>query len=182
MLVEQKSAAHDLDEPRDNGQWGTETPFQQAMWYANNLPYSQRPRWVITCNFQTFRLYDLERDVPEDSFVEVPLDQLPEHIHLFQFIQSEQTSRIHAEEQLSFEAGRRVTRLYDVLAACYKRLSTSAEEQRSLNVVITRLVFLLYAEDAGLLQSHDAFGDYCQGSSASLRDRVIQNRTVNLSV
>ena len=51
-------------------------------------------------------------------------------------------------------------------------MDTSVEEQRSLNVVITRFVFLLYAEDAGLLQSHDAFGDYCQGNPASLRDRV----------
>lgn len=174
VLIEQKSMDKDLDKARDNGVWGWETPFQQARWYANNLPYSLRPRWIITCNFQTFRLYDLDNDVPEDSYVEVRLDELPDRIHLFQFIQSRQTSRIHEEQELSFEAGKRVTRLYDALAKCYKRLDTSAEEQRSLNVVITRFVFLLYAEDAGLLQSHDAFGDYCQGNPASLRDRVIR--------
>ena len=174
VLIEQKSIGKDLDKARDNGVWGWETPFQQARWYANNLPYSLRPRWIITCNFQTFRLYDLDNDIPEDSYIEVQLDELPDRIHLFQFIQSRQTSRIHEEQELSFEAGKRVTRLYDVLAKCYKRLDTSTEEQRSLNVVITRLVFLLYAEDAGLLQSHDAFGDYCQGNPASLRDRVIR--------
>ena len=174
VLIEQKSQDKPLDKARDNGIWGWETPFQQARWYSNNLPYSLRPRWIITCNFQTFRLYDLENDVPEDNYIEVHLEELPDKIHLFQFIQSSQTSRIHEEQELSFEAGKRVTRLYDALAKCYKRLDTSAEEQRSLNVVITRFVFLLYAEDAGLLQTHDAFGDYCQGNPASLRDRVIR--------
>ncbi len=174
VLIEQKSLDKDLDKPRDNGIWGLETPFQQAKWYAANLPFSLRPRWVITCNFQTFRLYDLDDEVPEDTYVEVSLEDLPDKIYLFQFIQSEQTSRIHAEEELSFEAGKRVTKLYDALAGCYKRLDTDPEEQRSLNVIITRFVFLLYAEDAGLLQSHDAFGDYCQGDPASLRDRIIR--------
>lgn len=174
VLIEQKSMDKSLDKARDNGVWGWETPFQQARWYANNLPYSLRPRWIITCNFQTFRLYDLDNDIPEDSYVEVALDELPDKIHLFEFIRSEQTSQIHEEQELSFEAGKRVTRLYDALAKCYVKLDTSAEEQRSLNVVITRFVFLLYAEDAGLLQSHDAFGDYCQGNPATLRDRIIR--------
>ena len=172
VLIEQKSMDKDLDKARDNGVWGWETPFQQARWYANNLPYSLRPRWIITCNFQTFRLYDLDEDVPEDCYVEVNLEDLPERIYLFQFIKSEQTSQIHEEQELSFEAGKRVTKLYDALATCYKRLDTDPEEQRSLNVVITRFVFLLYAEDAGLLQTHDAFGDYCQGNPSTLRDRV----------
>lgn len=174
VLIEQKSLGIDLDKQRDDGIWGMETPFQQARWYANNLPYSLRPRWIITCNFRTFRLYDLDQDVPEDGYVEVQLDELPDRIHLFQFIKSDQTSRIHEEQALSVEAGKRVTRLYDALARCYRRIDTSPEEQRSLNVVITRFVFLLYAEDAGLLQSHDAFGDYCQGNPTSLRDRVIR--------
>lgn len=174
VLIEQKSLGISLDKPRDNGVWGLETPFQQARWYANNLPYSLRPRWIITCNFETFRLYDLDTDVPEDSYIEVQLQDLPNKIHLFQFIRSKQTSQIHEEQELSFEAGKRVTRLYDALAKCYKRLDNSAEEQRSLNVVITRLVFLLYAEDAGILQSHGAFGDYCQGNPSSLRDRIIR--------
>lgn len=174
VLIEQKSLDKSLDKPRDNGIWGWETPFDQAKWYASNLPFSLRPRWVITCNFQSFRLYDLDMDVPDDNYVEVSLEELPDKIHLFQFIKSEQTSRIHEEQELSFEAGKRVTRLYDALAGCYKRIDNDPEEQRSLNVVITRFVFLLYAEDAGLLQSHDAFGDYCQGDPHSLRDRILR--------
>ena len=55
FLCEQKSWGIDLDKPEArNG--GMETPFQQAMWYARHLPYSERPRWVMTCNFGTFRL------------------------------------------------------------------------------------------------------------------------------
>ncbi|MFR2053869.1 MAG: type IIL restriction-modification enzyme MmeI [Collinsella sp.] len=47
FLCEQKSWGIDLDKPEPrNG--GMETPLQQAMWYARHLPYSERPRWVMT--------------------------------------------------------------------------------------------------------------------------------------
>ena len=72
FLCEQKSWGIDLDKPEPrNG--GMETPLQQAMWYARHLPYSERPRWVMTCNFGTFRLYDLDNERPEDTVQEFSL-------------------------------------------------------------------------------------------------------------
>jgi hypothetical protein len=49
FLCEQKSVGIDLDKPEVR-QRHLETPLQQAVWYAQNLPYSVRPRWVMTCN------------------------------------------------------------------------------------------------------------------------------------
>ena len=57
-------------------------------------------------------------------------------------------------------AGEIVGRLYKSLAAQYRNIDTDPVEQRSLNVLIVRFVFLLYAEDAGLLQEHQAFLNY----------------------
>lgn len=176
FLCEQKSWGIDLDKPEPrNG--GMETPFQQAMWYARHLPYSERPRWVMTCNFGTFRLYDLDDERPEGTVQEFSLEELPDSLYLLSFLTSNETSRLHKEQQLSIEAGAYVSRLYDALAKQYHHIEgkdeRSQEEQRSLNVLITRIIFLLYAEDADLLQSHQAFGRYCEGDAAKLRRKLV---------
>lgn len=176
FLCEQKSWGIDLDklEPRNGGM---ETPLQQAMWYARHLPYSERPRWVMTCNFGTFRLYDLDNERPEDTVQEFSLEELPDSLYLLSFLTSNETSRLHKEQQLSIEAGAYVSRLYDALAKQYHHIEEkderAQEEQRSLNVLITRIIFLLYAEDADLLQSHQAFGRYCEGDPAKLRRKLV---------
>ena len=176
LLCEQKSWGIDLDKPEPrNG--GMETPLQQAMWYARHLPYSERPRWVMTCNFGTFRLYDLDNERPEDTVQEFSLEELPDSLYLLSFLTSNETSRLHKEQQLSIEAGAYVSRLYDALAKQYHHIEEkderAQEEQRSLNVLITRIIFLLYAEDADLLQSHQAFGRYCEGDPAKLRRKLV---------
>lgn len=176
FLCEQKSWGIDLDKPEPrNG--GMETPLQQAMWYARHLPYSERPRWVMTCNFETFRLYDLDDERPENTVQEFSLEELPDNLYLLSFLTSNETSRLHKEQQLSIEAGAYVSRLYDALAKQYHHIEESdgraQEEQRSLNVLITRIIFLLYAEDADLLQSHQAFGRYCEGDPAKLRRKLV---------
>ena len=136
------------------------------------MPASIRPRVIVTCNFETFRIYDLDQELPEDHYIEVSLEELPDQLPLFDFLVSDDTSRMVKERELSIEAGTYVTRLYDALAAGYDNLETDPEEQRSLNVIVTRIVFLLYAEDADLLQSHDAFGKYCHGEVSTLRRRL----------
>ena len=176
FLCEQKSWGIDLDKPEPrNG--GMETPLQQAMWYARHLPYSERPRWVMTCNFGTFRLYDLDNERPEDTVQEFSLEELPDSLYLLSFLTSNETSRLHKEQQLSIEAGAYVSRLYDALAKQYHHIEEkderAQEEQRSLNVLITRIIFLLYAEDADLLQSHQAFGRYCEGDPVKLRRKLV---------
>ncbi len=171
FLCEQKSVGVDLDKPEPrNG--GLETPYQQAAWYAQHLPYSERPRWLMTCNFETFRLYDLDEERPEDTVQEFSLEELPDHLYLLGFLTSKASSRLHKEQELSVEAGRHVSRLYDAISKQYHHIDTDEEEQRSLNVLITRIIFLLYAEDADLLQSHFAFGDFCKGDPSKLRRKL----------
>lgn len=171
FLCEQKSVGVDLDKPEPR-YGGFETPYQQATWYAQHLPYSERPRWLMTCNFETFRLYDLDEERPEDGVQEFTLEELPNYLYLLSFLTSNESSRLHKERMLSIEAGAHVSRLYDALSKQYHHIDTDEEEQRSLNVLITRIIFLLYAEDADLLQSHFAFGDFCKGDSSKLRRKL----------
>lgn len=165
VLVEMKGRGISLDEATVRSKKaGAETPFQQAKWYADNLPHSIRPRWIITCNFDEFRIYDLEH--PEDVFTPLLLEELPEQLHLLSFVSNHKNSRLVREQELSVKAGEIVGKLYRAFAGQYKSLETDAHEQRSLNVLIVRIVFLLYAEDAGLLQRHQAFGDYLKSFEA----------------
>ena len=177
FLCEQKSAGVDLDKPEPR-QGRMETPYQQATWYAQHLPYSERPRWLMTCNFETFRLYDLDEERPEDGMQEFTLDELPDCIHMLSFLTSKEASRLHKEQQLSIEAGGYVSKLYDALSKQYHHIDgtdeAAREEQRSLNVLITRIIFMLYAEDADLLQSHTAFGDFCKRDPHKLRGRLME--------
>ena len=165
VLVEMKGRGISLDEATVRSKKaGAETPFQQAKWYADNLPHSIRPRWIITCNFDEFRIYDLEH--PEDVFTPLSLVELPERLHLLSFLTNHKNSRLVREQELSVKAGEIVGKLYRAFADQYKNLKTDTHEQRSLNVLIVRIVFLLYAEDAGLLQRHQAFGDYLKSFEA----------------
>ncbi len=160
ILIEQKGRGISLDEATVRSKKaGAETPYQQALWYANNLPFSVRPRWVLTCNFDEVRIYDQEKESPEE-YVQIMLEDLPEHLYQLAFFADKGNSRIERERQLSVEAGEIVGNLYAQLSAQYQNIDTDRHEQYSLNVLIVRLVFLLYAEDAGLLQRRDAFLDY----------------------
>jgi len=161
VLVEQKSRGVSLDEKSVRSKKvGEETPYQQAKWYADNLPYSVRPRWLVVSNFDEIRVHDLDTEDPEHDYVTMTLDELPEQLHLLGFLTDRSASRLVKEQELSVRAGEIVGRLYKSLAAQYRNIDTDPVEQRSLNVLIVRFVFLLYAEDAGLLQEHQAFLNY----------------------
>ncbi len=162
ILIEQKGRGISLDEATVRSKKaGPETPFQQAKWYADNLPRSASPRWIITCNFDEFRIYDLNREDFE-AYVSVTLEELPDQAHLFGFFLDRSNSRLVKEQELSVKAGKIVSNLYHAFEGQYRNLDTDPWEQKSLNVLIVRLVFLLYAEDAGLLHGHNAFGNYLQ--------------------
>ncbi len=165
ILIEQKGGGVSLDDASIRSKKaGPETPYQQAKWYADNLPNSIRPRWIITCNFREFRIYDLEH--PDEPYTELLLDDLPEHLYLLDFFTDRSASRLVRERELSVEAGEIVGRLYDAFADQYLSIEDDEREQRSLNVLIVRIVFLLYAEDAGILQERLAFNKYMRSFEA----------------
>ena len=166
ILIENKSRGIDLDEPEQRGKdrrgnirWVT--PFEQAKWYADNItPRSVMPKWIITCNFDEIRIYDLDREDAETSYETITLDELPDQYHRLSFFTRKENSRLEREKQLSVKAGEVVGKLYDSFSKAYRDIENDEREQRSLNILITRIVFLLFAEDAELLHERDAFYKY----------------------
>ncbi len=157
VLVEQKSKDVDLRAKIKQSDGSFLTPFQQAKRYSQELPYSERPRWIITCNFHEFLIYDMDKPncEPESVF----LKDLEKEFYRFEFIIDNENQDIQKEMEVSFKAGELVGKIYDLLSKKYENLDTDEYEQKSLNILCVRLVFCLYAEDSGIF-SRNQFYDY----------------------
>lgn len=160
VLIEQKSLGVDLTKAKPQSDGTNLTPYGQAVRYAAKLPLSIRPRWIICSNFEQFLIYDQETDPAGENPHTLMLADLPGELYRLSFITDKSNSRLEKEKTLSVKAGAVVGKLYNSFAEQYQNIDTDEQEQKSLNVLIVRLVFLLYAEDAGLLQHHGALYDY----------------------
>lgn len=156
-IIEQKSLGVDLDKP-EKRQDTLVTPFEQAKRYADSLRNSERPDTIIVCDFNEFRIHDLDTDDPAQTYVSFTLDELPEQLHLLDFLVDPQMHRRRREEKVSLDAGARIGKLYEMVREQYID-PDSPQSQHSLNVLCVRLVFLLFAEDAGLFRK-DSFYRY----------------------
>ena len=155
VLVEQKSLGRDLRAPIRQSDGTLLTPFQQARRYAATLPYSRRPRWIVTCNFAEFHVYDMENPNAEPESIR--LADLPNELYRLHFLVNAASDRVAREMEVSIEAGRIVDRIYKALLEQYG--APTPEILHWLNVLCVRLVFCLYAEDAGIF-ADDQFHEY----------------------
>lgn len=157
VLIEQKSIGIDLSKPQagHNGK----TPYEQAKSYDNGLPYDEKSRWIITSNFAEIRIYDMNQKKPEP--VKLMLSELPDKFHILDFLLNKKQKKITEEIQLSIKAGELIGKIHDRFLEQYHD-PMAKKTQNSLNILCVRLVFCLYAEDAGLLGAKDAFSKYIQ--------------------
>ena len=157
VLIEQKRIERSLREPIKQSDGVYLTPFQQAKRYITELPVSKHPRWVVTCNFRSFLVYDMER--PDGEPFEILLENLDKEYFRLSFLTDTGNVHLQKEMEVSIKAGELVGKIYDALLAQYKD-ATSEETLKSLNVLCVRLVFCLYAEDAGVFGVRNMFHDY----------------------
>ena len=160
VLIEQKSAGKDLRKGIRQSDGTFLTPFQQAKRYSSELPYSERPRWIITCNFQEFLIYDMEKPTGEPETIY--LKDLPKEYYRLQFLTDTGSELIRKEMEISIKAGELVGVLYDEILKQYKN-PDDENTLKSLNMLCVRLVFCLYAEDSGLFGNHLKFHNYLKG-------------------
>lgn len=157
ILIEQKSIDKDLRKPIKQSDGSLLNPFQQAKRYAPEMGHDRYPRYVITCNFKSFLVYDMNN--PNGEPEEIFLKDLPKEYYRLSFIVDSKNEHIKKEEELSFKAGELVGKLYDAFSKQYRDLSNE-QSQKDLNELCVRLVFCLYAEDAGLFGRKNLFHDY----------------------
>ena len=161
-MIEQKSLGKDLNSPIRQSDGTVLTPAEQAKRYAAALPYSERPRWIVSCNFKEFHVLDMER--PNDSAEIIELKKLGSDFYRLNFLVDVKSSHIEREMEISKGAGELVARLYDSLLAQYKINASLTEDEilHNINKLCVRLVFCLYAEDSGLFGKKNLFHDYLQ--------------------
>lgn len=157
VLIEQKGLGKDLRKGIKQSDGSVLSPFQQAKRYSVELPYDDRPRWIVTCNFSEFLVYDMNKPncEPEQIF----LKDLPKEYYRLNFLTETDDENVKKETEVSLQAGELVGRLYNAILKRYKN-PDDPESLKSLNMLCVRLVFCLYAEDAGIFGRHNMFCDY----------------------
>lgn len=157
VMIEQKSLGKDLNKPIKQSDGSLCTPFQQAKRYVTDLPLSKHPRWIVTCNFAEFYVYDMER--PNGEPEKIKLADLPREYYRLSFLTKTDSEHIKKEMEVSLQAGELVGKLYNAILKQYHD-PENPDSLRSLNMLCVRLVFCLYAEDAGIFGRHEMFHDY----------------------
>ena len=178
VLIEQKSLGIALDKPQagHNGQ----TPYEQAKYYDNYLPHSEKARWIVASNFEEIWIYDMDAKVPEPR--KLALDEISHKFHMLDFLVNRETKELSDEMKVSLDAGKIVGELYEAFLKQYKN-PDDPQILKSLNKLCVRIVFCLYAEDAGVFGRKNLFRDYMtqfnvQTARKGLRDlfRVLNQK------
>ena len=140
LIVEQKSAGRDLKKA-----------YEQAGGYFDALPEHDKPRYILTSDFQHFELHDLlQRDV-----IAFRLDQLPEHVEKFGFVLGVASRKFRDQDPANIEAAELVGKLHDSLRdAGYPR--------HDLERFLVRIVFCLFADDTGVFEPRDILLDFLE--------------------
>lgn len=160
VMIEMKGKKiKDLTKPLKQSGGGGLTPFEQAKRYANFLPNSEQPRWILVSNFNEIDIHDMEKPLAKPTVIK--LSDLPQKVKLLEFIVNASQQKVIDEKKLSVDAGNLVAKIYHELTNAYEQGRgvdvNSPEIQRSLNMLIVRLVFLLYADDSNLFGKDNIF-------------------------
>lgn len=159
VMIEQKGSSKDLNKAIRQSDGSYLTPFQQAKRYSANLPYSQRPRWIITCNFKEFYIYDMEQ--PNSEAIVIKLADLEKEYYRLEFLVDKSNEHLEREMQISIQAGEIVGEIYNGLIKQYID-PDKPDTLHAINQLIVRLVFCFYAEDSGIFGHKLMFHDYLE--------------------
>ena len=171
VLIEQKELKKDLDAAGKQSDGEDKTPYEQADRYASGLKWSQYPRWIVTCNFRTFKIYDKEQ--PKAEPLVISLDNLEREYYLLKFLVDDTTTTLKKEKEISKEAGELIAKLYNLLRNQYVAPDTP-RALHSLNVLCIRLVFCLFAEKSFLFgDNRSIFRDYMVSFKPSQMRRAL---------
>ena len=155
VLGEAKSLGRDLD-----------AAFSQALDYlaGGSIEQHEWPKHVLVSDFEYLRLTQLG----EDGWTQVfTIDELPDHIDQLMFLAGQETITKREEEQASIHASKIMATLYSVMLGedadenVGDDAPTDPEEEdwqvQKTSVFLTRILFLLYGDDAGLWNEADLF-------------------------
>ena len=172
VIIEQKSLGKALDQKIRNSGDVDLTPFEQADRYNGKLTFDERARWIVTSNFAEIWIYDMNQKQPEPT--KIALDELQSKYPLLDFLVKKEVKTISHEMEVSIKAGGIVGLIYDAFLKQYRIPDIKEKDEtfeqkekrehklKSLNALCVRIVFCLYAEDAGIFGKRNMFHDYLE--------------------
>lgn len=171
VLIEQKGVDVDLSKKYVQSGGDMLTPYEQARRYDQWMLPDEHPLWIVVCNFRSFEIHDMRH--PFDAPEVVLLENLADEYTRLSFITDADRLHIQREQKVSMDAGKIVGNIYDALQKQYINPDDEAAKH-SLNVLCVRLVFCLYAEDAGIF-GKDQFHDYLKDVPAEdMREAILK--------
>ena len=171
VLIEQKGVDVDLSKKYVQSGGDMLTPYEQARRYDQWMLPDEHPLWIVACNFKSFEIHDMRH--PFDAPEVVLLENLADEYTRLSFITDADRLHIQREQKVSMDAGKIVGNIYDALQKQYINPDDEAAKH-SLNVLCVRLVFCLYAEDAGIF-GKDQFHDYLKDVPAEdMREAILK--------
>ena len=144
MIAEQKSAGKDLHAAE-----------AQAMEYLTTVPDAEMPRYVVTSDFSTFRIRDLE-DPSGNGAVTFPLEDLPNEAERLGFLAGYQKRVFGSDQQAAASV-----RAAQLMASLYDELEKSGYDEHQASIFLVRTLFALFADDSGLWE-RDLFLEYLE--------------------
>lgn len=162
VMIEMKGRGIDLTKKYHQSDGAELTPFEQAQRYSNYLPIDEKPRWIIISDFDELDIHDMNK--PLNAPKVIKLKDLPQKFRELEFMIDVHQQQIIDEQQISTAAGELVAKIYDKLAVAYEQGASLEDEhvQQSLNILIVRLVFLMYVDDTRLFGQDNLFEKYLE--------------------
>ncbi|MBP7965493.1 MAG: class I SAM-dependent DNA methyltransferase, partial [Paludibacteraceae bacterium] len=139
ILIEMKSRGKNLDKA-----------YQQAIDYTHGLPQHELPKYILICDFEIFRLYDLE----EDKTVEFKLGDLVNNVQHFGYMLGYQKKMYKEQDPANIKAAELMGKLHD-------RLKEIGYSGHPLEVYLVRILFLLFSEDTTIFNKQQ-FQDFLE--------------------
>ena len=167
VLIEQKSNGVDLFKPenRPNGNHTEKiTPFSQAKRYDDHLGSKEKANFLVLSNFSQIVVYDVRESIDTKPVI-INIEDLEKDLYLLNFlVKPDDSKRLEKEKRVSFAAGTLVSQIYNELADIFAKYDQTDDEKikHSINTLCVRLVFCLYAEDAGLFPTKEQFYNYLE--------------------
>ncbi len=177
ILIEQKSYGIDLTKKYLQSDGALLTPFEQARRYYCEFNYTERPRWIITCNFQEFWIYDMHNAEDIDNFYPEPqiikLEKLNYDYKRLNFLVDPDDDNVKPEVQISKAAAILIEKIRNAFIDNYEE-NKQTDYNDSLIKICIRLVFCFYAGDSHIF-SDNQFFNYINRFPIKNRNEAIQN-------
>lgn len=177
VLIEQKNCGEDLSKTFRQSDGTDLTPFEQALRYAENLEFHERPRWIVTCNFSEFHIYYVQNFFFYAEIappVIVKLEDLSDDYQRLNFLVDPDDTTILEDVNISKEALKIIDGVRNAFIQLYKRQHAPASHEFIYKFCV-RLVFCFYADDAVLFATKKYFADYLNTLRGNSQIDAIQN-------